>query len=957
MTLERIAIALYWVLIGGRITGAEIKSDRPIDSVVTAEAHISLILVDERDDQKSYRWGITRNAPVKVVQGWYAFDETGIRAHGGGGQEEAEAQPMRLPLVISKQDNQLVLNRGYESRGELGAQQTDVANRTQWPVDTELRTYYLSEPAVLTGTLQPLWKGEFVRDNEVLKSIVYAVRVVGEGAPDGLLDGGEAQALRIGQTWGPIPDPATLVFDGKTIEQWMAQWDTRVYDQVNAATQMLTEIGRPAVPFMVDAIREGGRHAGYAGAVLGRMGPEAEEALDWLIETARAKDQPESQGNIRRIVVSCLGNMTWAAERLLPVLAEIAEDAEADIPVRQSALTGLSNIGGPALPVLQRIADSDEREIRDIAREMLSQLAVREGQMTRAQYYTRLVEENPFDPSVARYLASTKGMVNSGRPHPLTEKVKALHRQRLQETPDADLAWSLAQIVQNGLLNTALAWAAPTTSSRGRQDREDPAESFVTLAAVLELGFEQAQADSPLRQNLGMALAKLRLLQGDWDCMNDALAGLGQPPMAAPLRPWLPAPPADWTVGLASHWRTCAESMRSGDCALEFTIGRNGKGLKGAHVLVKRAPEPTNVFRSGIEADTLFLAPYPVGDERFSFGYRGADREETRYAVSDDSGVIRFERLPEIPVRVEVLIPTSNFAETGTNWDLWMEVEPGVFRLAKPYGGADTVNPREPPAVVTLKPGETVRYPKLVVRPVFQLNVREMDRVDKDDFVLRWHGFDAATQEKTIHYELEMSLSAPSQFSGLSPNRGQGIQSAQQAVAETEWLVGARGVGGIRLEPGNIYMFEVKAVDGANTTIARWPNTRVWVPWGYRRTNAPLTGPDSEDSSPIHHGVYYRSTFSSGGREENLPQRVERFLRENPDAFEHDYVRLGRAWLDWHAGDRDGARTQLEQLARQLPKGNLARGTAVWLLERMDSGEAPPRRLDFVVDKSTEAVQ
>jgi HEAT repeat protein len=918
------------------------------------DARISLILADENEGQKSYRWGITRNSPLKVVQGWYTFDEVWIREHGGGGRGVAEAKPMQLSLLISKEDGYLVLNRSYGFSGNFADQRANIANRTQWPYRAELKTFYLSEPAGLTGKIQPLWKGEFIQNGKVVKSIIYAVKVVGENAPDQLFDINDtSELLRISSKWGPTPDPAKLIFEGRTIGGWIAQWDTRKYDEVAKATEMLIKIGRPAVPFMVDIIKQGGNHAGYAGKVLGNMGPDAEEALDWLIDTAMDKNLSNSQSNIRRIAVSCLINMTWASERLLPVFTKIAEDTNEEISLRSSALIGLSNTGGQAMDVIKKIADSDSREIRDAARGLMSQFAVKEGRMTRAEYYTRLVEENPYDPSVPRYLSSTKGMVNSGEPHPLTEKVRALQRERLKENPDPELAWILAQIIQNELQNTALEWAAPTDSSRGRSSREVPAESFTTMAEVLELGLEHAQADSQLWHNLGIALAKLRLLQGDWNRMNLALKKLGQKAIPAELRSWLAAPPVDWDVGVASHWQMCDGSMRSGDCSLEFKIEKDDRGLKGVHVLVKRAPEPTNVFHSGIAADTLFLAPYPVGDDRFSFGYRGGDREQTRYAISDNSGVVRFEKLPAIPIKIEVLVPTSNFPEAGTNWDLWMEVGPGQFKIARPFGGPDAVSTLEPPAVVTLKHGQTVHYPKLVVRPAFTFNVRDWECVAKDDFVLSWQGLDPKLQEKTAHYELEMSLSAPSETPRLDDSAHSVVRSAKQILTDTKWPVGSKGIDGLCLEPGNIYIFEVRAVDDSGTVIACWPKTRIWIPWGYRRSNPPMSGINTnlEDNSPIFNEVWFRGTFRYGdGREETLPQRVERFLRERPDAFEREYVQMGKAWLDWHAGKTEEARMQLEQLVQELPKGNLARGTAARLLQQMDNNEAPPKRLTFVPD-------
>ncbi len=749
---------------------------------------------------------------------------------------------------------------------------------------------------------------------------------------------------------GATPDPSKLIFEGKTIGEWIAQWDTRMHSDMSKATEMLTKIGKPAVPFMVEIIKKNGNNAYYAREVLGKMGPDAEEALDWLIETAKNKSLPDSQKTERSGVLQCLGNMTWASEKLLPVFTEIAEDEKEDIVLRQISLDCLSKTGSDeAISVIQKIADSNSIKLRDSARGKLSEIAVKSGKMTREEYYTKLVEKDPFDPSVPNYLGSTKGIVNSGKPHPLTEKVKFLIRERLKKNPDPELAWSLARIIQNELLNTQLEWAAPTNGSRGRSNREDPNESFATLAEVLKFGFEHSQNNSELKKNFGIALAKLHLLQGDWDGMDESLVKLGQKTIPSESRPWLPAPPVDWSAGLASDWQKCDESMRSGDCGLEFTIEKDGKGLKGVHFLVKRAPEPTNVFTTGIAADTLFLAPYPLFETQFSYGYRGKDREQTRYAISDDSGVVRFEKLPAIPVKIEVLVPTSNFPEAGANWDLWMEVAPGQFKIAKIYG-ADAISPREPPAVVTLKPGETVRYPKLIVRPVYSMNVTDMDRVDKDNFLLKWQGLDKSLQQKLGQYELEMSLTFTSESRGIEPQQ---IKSDKHILIDTQYNVGSLGVGGMNLKPGNIYLFEVTAFDKSGTVLARWPKTQVWVPWEHRKSNPPITGYDFEKYSPIYSGVYYLSNVDYGnGKSLTLPERVDKFLREQPDAFEREYVQMGKAWLDWHTGDIDGAREQLEKLVKELPKGNLARGTAVSLLQKMDKKEAPPKRLDFVPDNN-----
>ena len=159
------------------------------------------------------------------------------------------------------------------------------------------------------------------------------------------------------------------------------------------------------------------------------------------------------------------------------------------------------------------------------------------------------------------------------------------------------------------------------------------------------------------------------------------------------------------------------------------------------------------------------------------------------------------------------------------------------------------------------------------------------------------------------------------------------------------------GVGELKLEPGNFYLFEVKAFDKSGTVFARWPKTKVWVPWGYRKSKPPITGYDFEKYSPIYNGVNARTMTDYGdGKVILLPERVENFLSSQPEAFEREYVLMGSAWLTWNTGDVETAKEQLEKLVKDLPKGNLARGTAASLLEKLNNKEEPPKILHFVPD-------
>ncbi len=277
--------------------------------------------------------------------------------------------------------------------------------------------------------------------------------------------------------------------------------------------------------------------------------------------------------------------------------------------------------------------------------------------------------------------------------------------------------------------------------------------------------------------------------------------------------------------------------MRSGTCSFVVRLEKDGKGLQGAHVLIKAAPKPTNVRLTGFSVDTLFYGALPFG--RFgSFGYRGSDRPMTRYAVSDASGVVRFDKLPEQAVKIEILVPTANFPEAGSSWEFWMEVSPGKFQLASMAPKQGALRPSAPEAQVKLEAGKTVHYPLLVVRPKFTFNVYDWARVDHRSFDLTWSRLDGPSRSGRTTYELEMALSASSEQPRFSPPPV--LRSAKETVTGNMWPVGKRGVGDLRLEPGNIYTLQVTDRDGRGEVIARSALTRVWVPWEHRACEPPL---------------------------------------------------------------------------------------------------------------------
>jgi hypothetical protein len=177
------------------------------------------------------------------------------------------------------------------------------------------------------------------------------------------------------------------------------------------------------------------------------------------------------------------------------------------------------------------------------------------------------------------------------------------------------------------------------------------------------------------------------------------------------------------------------------------------------------------------------------------------------------------------------------------------------------------------------------------------------------------------------------------------------IQTSTESVHDMRWEVGAKGVGGKRLRPGNIYMFEVRALDQQNKVVSRLPRTRVWVPWSHRKSSPPTEGKRGFSEVPIHDHIWWQgSTRQRGQRPIELREAVATYLSANADAFEYEYVLLGQAWLNCLDGFSDAERIILEELAEDLPQGNVVRGTARALLKQLDEGKPLPKRLEFAPD-------
>ena len=724
----------------------------------------------------------------------------------------------------------------------------------------------------------------------------------------------------------------TETYGGQPIEQWVERLGGKDPAESKEARAALIEIGQPAVPALMAVVEKGGAGTADALCILGSTKETARDAVPRLREIAEAQK--------------------WPPEAWIPFYRAIAENKDEQQQIRTLAVQEFKKMGEPAIPVLREMMLSGDDVIRHWARYMAVEILQRQAGDARTRFFAELIERDPFAPDVPDYLSAVTGYVNSGRTHPLREKVKAIYRGRLREKPDPLLARTLALLIQNQLRNTEIEWETHTDSSKGRSARECPSDSFATLAEVLEYGMRHSEVGSDLWREFGTGLARLRLLQGDWQGLNATLTTLGQTPIPETDRPWLCGPPEDWSEDVGKSWGPADPAMRSGDCSFVVRMEKGGgEGVAGFHVLVQPAPPPPSndggsrtSFRTGFRRST-FGTPQPFGGGD-TFGCGGNDRPKSRYAVSDASGEVRFDKLPAGVMKLVILLPTANFPEAARDWDLYAEVEPGKFERPSRRPVPDTPGPHNPKFVVELQPGKTVRYPLLVVRPRYDLNVENGGDVNADRFALRWEGLKTQAGKK-VEYEMEMALTRPGWAPG-GPEYMPVVRSAKVATSDTTWPVADKGVEGMRLCPGNLYLFQVQARDESGTVLARWGQTWVWAPWTHRESSPPVNPDGAGLELPIPDDLYFRWSRQHNGEEENFPQWAARWLRENPQAFECEYVRVIQAWLAWHDEKIDDARKQLTDLVKQLPKGNVAQATAIWLLGEIEAEAKPPRRLKFV---------
>jgi HEAT repeat protein len=135
---------------------------------------------------------------------------------------------------------------------------------------------------------------------------------------------------------------------------WMTFWNSDKDERRRMAFRRLSEIGEPAVPALVDLMRENGIPVrGDAFNVLANLGPRAASAVPELLEMLKG-DQPE----LRRDAAWILGTIGPAAESAVPSLTPLLQHP--DQRLRDVAARALAQIGGSGHLALERAQRSED---------------------------------------------------------------------------------------------------------------------------------------------------------------------------------------------------------------------------------------------------------------------------------------------------------------------------------------------------------------------------------------------------------------------------------------------------------------------------------------------------------------------------------------------------------------------------------------------------------------------
>lgn len=128
------------------------------------------------------QWRIDLRRPARLLHGWHSADATGTGEHvGGGAPAQPQPGPFSLRLDVRHEADKLVLVMGRRhGDANAGAGWDTVTTRTKVPGGAELEAEALTKDEAFPVddvSHRTLWRGRWVRNGKVVKTVSYGVRL------------------------------------------------------------------------------------------------------------------------------------------------------------------------------------------------------------------------------------------------------------------------------------------------------------------------------------------------------------------------------------------------------------------------------------------------------------------------------------------------------------------------------------------------------------------------------------------------------------------------------------------------------------------------------------------------------------------------------------------------------------------------------------------------------------
>ncbi|MCP4609201.1 MAG: hypothetical protein GY845_10860 [Planctomycetes bacterium] len=129
----------------------------------------------KNDKGGTFEWETSVVPAVRFHHGWYSIVDGGVVEHvGGGSSRNPEKGKLKLKLDVELKDNMFNIKMQREQDLFDGSKTASLRTKTTVPPGSYLKHSDSIDSAFLTNEHFTLWRGDFIRDSKVVKSVIYA---------------------------------------------------------------------------------------------------------------------------------------------------------------------------------------------------------------------------------------------------------------------------------------------------------------------------------------------------------------------------------------------------------------------------------------------------------------------------------------------------------------------------------------------------------------------------------------------------------------------------------------------------------------------------------------------------------------------------------------------------------------------------------------------------------------